>query len=65
MPRRAANVTQADISRAIRAMRAAGYDDLRVVMRGDAVVVERARATRGPDHDLERGRADERKEIVL
>jgi hypothetical protein len=35
-------VTQADIARAIRAMRAAGYQDVRVVFKDGAVIVEPA-----------------------
>lgn len=42
MPRTPARVTQADIARAIRAMRAAGYADVRVVFREDLIVVEAA-----------------------
>lgn len=42
MPRTPARVTQADIARAIRAMRAAGYPDVRVVFRDDAIIVEAA-----------------------
>lgn len=42
MPRTPARVTQADIARAIRAMRAAGYTDVRVVFRDDAIIVEAA-----------------------
>lgn len=51
MPRRAASVTQADISRAIRALRAAGYPDVRVVMRDGGVVVEPAKPERPRDPD--------------
>ncbi|MDR7039774.1 hypothetical protein J2X36_004552 [Methylobacterium sp. BE186] len=40
MPRRAANVTQADIARAIRAVQNAGLPVLRVVVRTDGVAVE-------------------------
>ncbi len=40
MPRTPAKVTQADIARAIRAMRAAGYSDVRVVFKDGAVIVE-------------------------
>ncbi|TXN24013.1 hypothetical protein [Methylobacterium sp. WL9] len=40
MPRRPANVTQADIARAIRAMKAAGFDVVHVVLRDGGVVVE-------------------------
>ena len=42
MPRTPANVTQADIARAIRAMRAAGYPDVRVVFKDGTVIVEPA-----------------------
>lgn len=42
MPRTPAKVTQADISRAIRAMRDAGYSDVRVVFKDGAVIVEAA-----------------------
>lgn len=42
MPRTPASVTQADIARAIRAMRAAGYPDVRVVFKDGAVIVEPA-----------------------
>lgn len=40
MPRTPAHVTQADIARAIRAMRAAGHPDVRVVFKDGAVIVE-------------------------
>lgn len=42
MPRTPAQVTQADIARAIRAMRAAGYPDVRVVFREGSIIVEAA-----------------------
>lgn len=42
MPRRGASVTQADIARAIRAMRDAGFTQVRVVMRDGGVTVEPA-----------------------
>lgn len=42
MPRRPASVTQANIARAIWAMRAAGYPDVRVVFKDGAVIVEPA-----------------------
>lgn len=42
MPRRAATVTQADIARAVRALRAAGVRDVRVVFRPEGVSVEPA-----------------------
>jgi len=40
VPRTPASVTQADIARAIRAMRAAGYPNVRVVFKDGAVIVE-------------------------
>lgn len=40
MPRRGASITQADIARAIRAMRDAGVRDVRVVFRPDGVSIE-------------------------
>ena len=40
VPRRSANVTQAEIARAIRAMRDAGYEEVRVVFRDGAVMIE-------------------------
>lgn len=40
MPRRAATVTQADVSRAIRAARAAGLTVLRIVARTGGISVE-------------------------
>lgn len=42
MPRTPASVTQAGIARAIRAMRAAGYPDVRVVFKDGAIIVEAA-----------------------
>lgn len=42
MPRRPAHVTQADIARAIRAVQAAGYTDVRVVFREGTISVEAA-----------------------
>jgi hypothetical protein len=42
MPQRPASVTQADIARAIRAMRSAGYPEVRVVFKDGAVIVEPA-----------------------
>ena len=42
MPRRPAQVTQVDIARAISAMRAAGYPDVRVVFRKGSIIVEAA-----------------------
>lgn len=59
MPRRAASVTQADIARAIRAMKAEGCPAVRVVMRDGGVIVEPAEMTDEPARDrrlAERGR---------
>ncbi|MCJ2023959.1 hypothetical protein [Methylobacterium sp. J-067] len=57
MPRTPAKVTQADIARAIRAMRAAGYPDVRVVFKDNAVIVEAAHkgsnAIQGPKREIE------------
>lgn len=47
MPRRPASVTQADIARAIRALRAAGFPVVRVVMRDGGVIVEPAQTENG------------------
>jgi hypothetical protein len=49
MPRTPAHVTQADIARAIRAMRDAGYTDVRVVFEDGAVIVEAAPDARLPE----------------
>ena len=62
MPRRAASVTQADIARAIRAMKAEGCPAVRVVMRDGGVIVEPAEA------DVERQRVHglaERARVVV
>lgn len=61
MPRTRAQVTQADIARAIRAMRAAGYADVRVVFREGSVIVE---ANPG-DADPKPSRLDRGRLIVL
>ena len=47
MPRRAVSFRQADITRAIRAMREAGYPDVRVVIRDGAASVEPADVSQG------------------
>lgn len=49
MPRRAASITQADIARAIRAMRDAGFPSVRVVVRDGQAVIEPASARREAD----------------
>jgi hypothetical protein len=49
MPRRAANITQADIARGIRAMKQAGYDPEVVIQQHGAVVVLRPFAGAKPD----------------
>jgi hypothetical protein len=48
MPQRPASVTQADIARAIRAMRSAGYPEVRVVFKDGTVIVEAAPDARLP-----------------
>ena len=40
MPRRSATITQADVSRAIRAAKAAGLPIVRIVVRADGIAVE-------------------------
>lgn len=62
MPRRAASVTQADISRAIRAMRDAGFTQVRVVMRDGGVTVEPAEPVEAP---TSRRLADRERVVVL
>lgn len=44
MPRRGATVTQADVSRAIRATKAAGLTIVRIVARPDGIAIETAEA---------------------
>lgn len=63
MPRRAASVTQADIARAIRAMRDAGFppDRLRVRLDRGTVVVEAVETQAGKEHSP----TDERRIVVL
>ncbi len=58
MARRSALVTQADVSRAIRATKAAGLTIVRVVARPDGVAIETADAMAIPV-------AEPRKRIVL
>ena len=48
MPRRPANITQADIARAIRAVQNAGLHVVRVVVRADGIAVETVERL-GPD----------------
>ncbi|MBP1182999.1 hypothetical protein [Methylobacterium sp. PvR107] len=48
MPRRAAAVTQADIARAIRAMRDAGFPKVRVVMREGSITIEPGEPVEAP-----------------
>ena len=66
MPRRAANVTQADIARAIRAVQNAGLPVMRVIVRADGVAVE---TVAGPadlkDHDSYEPVAESRPPVVL
>jgi len=61
MPRTPAHVTQADIARAIRAMRAAGYPDVRVVFREGSIIVE----ANPNDADARLSRLDRGPHIVL
>lgn len=66
MPRRAANVTQADIARAIRAVQNAGLPVLRVVVRADGVAVETVAGPAEPrDHDAGEPVAESRPPVVL
>ena len=64
MPRRAASVTQADIARAVRALRASGYQNVRVVIREGGVVVEPAPAE-GERRDFRHDDADDDAMVVL
>lgn len=57
MPRRGALVTQADIARAIRAVRDAGLPVLRVVVRPDGVAVE---TVKSPDPSADGPEAEDR-----
>ena len=61
MPRTPAQVTQADIARAIRAMRAAGYADVRVVFREGSIIVE----ANPQDADAKPSRLDRDRLIIL
>lgn len=64
MPRTPARVTQADIARAIRAMRAAGYLDVRVVFKDGSIIVEAA--PKGEDAEAaDDPRYDQGKLIIL
>ncbi|MCJ2070519.1 hypothetical protein MKK75_17245 [Methylobacterium sp. J-030] len=60
MPRTPAQVTQADIARAIRAMRAAGYTDVRVVFRDGSIIVEAA-----PEEEASAGRRRKQERLIL
>ena len=61
MPRTPAQVTRADIARAIRAMRAAGYTDVRVVFRDGSIIVE----ANPNDADPKPSRLDRGQHIIL
>lgn len=57
MPRRGASVTQADIARIVRGMRAAGVQHVRTVIRDDGIYIEpdirdQARAHERPDETV-------------
>ncbi|MCJ2051195.1 hypothetical protein MKL01_16085 [Methylobacterium sp. J-070] len=62
MPRTPARVTQADIARAIRALRDAGFPIVRVVMRDGGVTVEPAEPVETP---ASRRLADRERVVVL
>ena len=59
MPRRAAQITQADVARVIRAAKQAGASEVEVKIGHQAVIVRLAQST-GPDKTLEGDR-----EIIL
>lgn len=61
MPRTPAHVTQADIARAIRAMRTAGYTDVRVVFREGSIIVE----ANPDDAGAKPSRLDQGRNIIL
>ncbi|MCJ2093977.1 hypothetical protein MKK67_15980 [Methylobacterium sp. J-072] len=61
MPRTPDRVTQAGIARAIRAMRAAGYPDVRVVFRAGSIIVEAAPEEAGVDA----GRPKKQERLIL
>lgn len=64
MPRTAAKITQADIARAARALRAAGVERVRVVFRPEGVSVEPADRIEAPrERDAET--ADDEVVVVL
>lgn len=48
MPRRPANITQADIARTLRAFREANLPNMRVRITGSEIIVEPADQTREP-----------------
>ena len=65
MPRRPATITQADVARAIRAVRAAGLPVLRVVVRSDGVVVETTDQPRSEIDGRHEPLAEERPPVIL
>ena len=65
MPRRPASVTQADLARAIRALRAAGYPLVRVVFRDGAVIVEGAEREGGSGEGSRHPRSWQERIVVL
>ncbi len=66
MPRRPAAITQADVARAIRAVRAAGLPVVRVVVRPDGIAVETQEhpAHNSPD-ELRAALAEDKPPVVL
>lgn len=65
MPRRAASVTQADIARAVRALRAAGVRDVRVVFRPEGLSVEPANDDPRPAQPQPEPVAEEREPWIM
>jgi hypothetical protein len=65
MPRSGSNVTQADIARMIRAVKAAGLPIVRVVMGPDGVAIVTAEADRPADQPNPDDEVAEREPMVL
>ena len=68
MPRRPANITQADIARAIRAVQNAGLHVVRVVVRADGIAVETLECpgpNGAPDVVEETEVAEKQHEVIL
>ena len=68
MPHRPANITQADIARAIRAVQNAGLPVLRVVVRADGIAVETVEPSTlagQPDAAVELEIVENSREVIL